>query len=53
MKKHDAKEVNNPISIVIMKRKVRKCIEKPIAKRMMLINSLCEPWIIIQQIVKL
>jgi len=35
---HDVKDVNNPNSITILKRKVGKCIEKP-TKRMMLLNS--------------
>jgi hypothetical protein len=35
---HDVKDVNNPNSITISKRKVGKCIEKP-TKRMMLLNS--------------
>ncbi len=34
--------VNSPNSIVISKRKVGKCIEKPTTKRVMLLNSLVD-----------
>ncbi len=38
-KKTNVEEVNSSSSIAISKKKVGKCIEKPITKRMMLFNS--------------